>query len=149
MSARAAGWLLAGGVLVGKRVAVVVADGGGPFGDAYARSVAGARADCQVTVIRGTPVRATGSSRVKEVFVETDAGEVSAKCDALLVDAARAPSYELCGQVDPASLRHEARGFVVRSGKIGANVFAVGEVSGSALDATAMLKSAASLAEGV
>lgn len=80
----------------------------------------------------------------------TAAGEtVGAKCDALLVDAPRAPSYELCGQVDPASLRHEPRGFVARSGKIGANVFAVGEVTGGALDAESMRREAEAVAKAV
>jgi sarcosine oxidase subunit alpha len=150
MSARAAGWLLAGGVLVGRRVAVVVAEGGGPFGEAYARAVRAKGAECDVTVLRGAPVRARGSSRVKEVFVVGEGGrETSAKCDALLVDAPRAPAYELCEQVDPAALTHEPRGYVVREGKIGDRVYAVGEVAGWPYDAPNILTRAHAVASQI
>jgi pyruvate/2-oxoglutarate dehydrogenase complex dihydrolipoamide dehydrogenase (E3) component len=73
---------------------------------------------------------------VKEVTVVDAKGERRLRCDALLVDAPRAPAYELCAQVG-AELRHEPRGFVARVAKGGVlrpGVLAVGEVVGTPLD---------------
>ena len=153
MSARAAGWLLARGVLVGKRVVVVVAEGGGPFGDAYARGVAKAGAPCEVTVLRGTPTGAhsgSRSARVKEATIDIDGKAVTRSCDALLVDAPRAPAYEVCAQAG-AELAHEARGFVVRtkSGKIRDAIWALGEVTGTPLEPSRILEEALALASRI
>jgi sarcosine oxidase subunit alpha len=147
MSARAAGWLLARGVLPGKRILVVLAGAGGPFGEAYARAVAG------VSLERGTPVAARGSSRVKEATVATDRGERTIACDTLLVDAPRAPAYELCAQAGArlADTRSGgATGFVVSTGPGGSirpGVFAVGEVTGAPLDPTVVTRDAAAVAQ--
>ena len=151
MSARAAGWLLARGVLPGKSVVVVVSVGGGPVGDAFARNIASSGAPCEVTVFRGEPLRAIGSSRVKQVIVRDGAGrEHTRKADALLIDAPRAPAYELCEQAGGA-LVHEARGFVVKTerGKIRDGVWAVGEVTGAPFDAAVVAKHAADLASRI
>jgi len=143
MSARAGGWLSSHGVSFGDRVVVVVADGGGPFGEAFAR------AHPASTLVYGTPVRVRGSSRVREVTVATAEGERQLPCDALLVDAPRAPAYEVCAQAG-AEVAHEPRGFVVHAagatGKIRDGVFVVGEVAGTPLEPSAVARAAAALA---
>jgi sarcosine oxidase subunit alpha len=137
MSARAAGRLLARGVVVGERVVVALLDGGGPFGEAFARSVAG------TVVVRAAPVRVRGSARVKEVAFAAPKGERVLECDALLIDAPRAPAHELCAQAG-ATLTHEERGYVAaREG--GAGVLVVGEAAGTPFEPGAVLREAASL----
>jgi sarcosine oxidase subunit alpha len=148
MSARAAGWLLARGVLVGRSVVVVVPPGGGPFGVSYARALEQACETAGLTgeerpgieVVHGEPVRVKGASRVKAVVVHTAEGERTLDADAVLIDAARAPAYELCEQAG-AELMHEPRGYVVRadaSGRVTDGMFAAGEVRGVPLDARAI-----------
>jgi sarcosine oxidase subunit alpha len=142
MSARAAGWLLAHGTTAGQRMLVTVTDGGGPFGEA----LAGAQGD--VELVRGVPTRVRGSGRVKEVTVVDAEGERRIRCDALLVDAPRAPAYELCAQAG-AELGHEPRGFVVRvpkGGQIRPGVLAVGEVVGTPLEVAQVVEESRQLA---
>jgi sarcosine oxidase subunit alpha len=144
MSARAAGFCLSHGVTVGERVVVAVLEGGGPFGEVYGRSAAG------VTVVRGTPLLARGSTRVSKVVLATPTGEQTYRCDALLVDAPRAPAYEICAQAG-ARLTREDRGFVVAlgaraGGKLREGVFAVGEVVGTPMDPAAIALEASGLA---
>lgn len=143
MSARAAGFLLAHGAVVGERIAVIVPEGGGPFGEAYARALRLAGDDASVEVHHGDPVRAHGSSRVKKIDVRTASGERSVTADAVLVDAPRSPAYELALQAG-ASLVHEPRGFVVAAprGRIADGVFAAGEMTGVPFDADAMARDA-------
>ncbi len=138
MSARAAGWLLSHGVGLGERVVVVVPPGGGPFGEAYARAVADRKVASQVTVVHGEIVRAMGSSRVTgcvvRAFDEGDGSNVKGeklKADAVLVDAPRAPSYELAEQAG-SPLVHAARGYVPQAPgrKIRQGVWIVGEAAG-------------------
>ena len=143
MSARAAGRLLGHGVTPAVRVVVAVAPGGGPFGHAYAR----ARPD--TTVVHGTPVGAKGSGRVRAWRFETPEGDRVVEAEVLLVDAPRAPAYELCAQAG-AELAHEDRGFIARTGpggRIADGVFALGEGVGTPLDPLAMAREAAALAE--
>jgi sarcosine oxidase subunit alpha len=142
MSARAAGRLLGYGVLPGERIVVVVADRGGPFGEAFVRAHPAA------TLVRGVPVSAKGSGRIREWTVATPAGEQRLKADVLVVDAPRAPAYELCAQAG-AALVHEERGFVVHAlgGRIKDGVYAVGEVAGTPLDPTAVASEADAVAE--
>jgi len=143
MSARAGGRLLGYGVTPAERVVVALADGGGPFGEAYAR----ARPD--TTVVRGVPVGSKGTGRVRGWLFATPEGERRVDAEVLLVDAPRAPAYELCAQAG-AELGHEPRGFVARvgpGGRIGEGVFGVGEAVGTALDASAMAREAAAMAE--
>jgi sarcosine oxidase subunit alpha len=131
MSARAGAWLWSRGVRVGERALVVIDPGSdGVVGESYARALGEG-----VEVARGVPVRVHGSGRVKSVELD---GDRRIKCDALLVDAARAPAYELCEQAG-AALTHEERGFVPRCdrGKIRDGVFALGEVTGVRFDAAA------------
>jgi sarcosine oxidase subunit alpha len=156
MSARAACRLLAHQVAVGSRVVVARIGEGGPFGRAYAA------ARPEVTVVQGTPVRVSGSARVKAVTFGADAGAGSREgagageregerryaCDALLLDAPGAPAYELASQAG-AELSHDARGFVVRAGRGGRirdGVFAVGEAVGTPLEPEAIARSAREMA---
>jgi sarcosine oxidase subunit alpha len=144
MSARAAGWLLAHGASAGARMVVTVTEGGGPFGAALAS------AGSDVELVRGVPTLVRGSGRVKEVTVVDAAGERRIKCDALLVDAPRAPAYELCAQAG-AELAHEPRGFVVRvpaGGRIRPGVLAVGEAVGTPLDVAQVVEESRQLVDG-
>jgi sarcosine oxidase subunit alpha len=148
MSARAAGRALAHGVSLGKRVVVAIADGGGPFGEAYARALPAA------VLVRGTPVAVRGSARVRGATIAVGASDATRQpedralsCDALVVDAPRAPAYEVCAQAG-AKLTHEPHGFVVfvgKGGRIREGVFAAGEVVGTPLEPSAIQKEAAAL----
>jgi sarcosine oxidase, subunit alpha len=145
MSARAAGWLLARGVTAGQRMVVVLAEGGGPFGEALAR------AHPATQVVRGRPDRVRGSGRVKEARIVDAAGERRWPCDTLVIDAPRAPAYELCTQAG-AALDHQPRGFVVRvtkGGSIRRGVLAVGEVVGTHLAVARVLEEARQLSDGI
>ena len=136
VSARAAGWLLARGVVLGERVVVCAAPEATGTGEAFARAVnRGAGGACQVEVVHGVPIRAEGSRRVRGVTLLVNDRERHFKLDALVIDAPRAPAYELCEQAG-ARLRHAAAGFipVTERGKIRAGVFAIGEVTGAPLD---------------
>lgn len=136
MSARAGCALLAHRVLAGVRVVVVVPPDGGPFGREFEASVRAREAGSAVTVLEGVPRRARGAGRVKSVSVEgRDGRSIEHRADAVLIDAPRAPAYELCQQAG-ATLAHAPRGFVVRAeaGKIRGGVWALGEVTGDPLD---------------
>jgi sarcosine oxidase subunit alpha len=134
MSARAGGWMLAHGVMVGRRVVVVVADGGGPFGESYARAVEERGAQGEVTVLHGEVIRATGSSGVTGCVVRAAGQERKLKADAILVDAPRAPSYELAEQAG-APLLHTPRGYVPQAanGRVRKGLWLVGEAAGQDL----------------
>jgi sarcosine oxidase subunit alpha len=147
MSARAAGWLLARGVVVGKRVVVVTSPGGGPFGASFASALAAVTRQT-ATVVHGEPVSVRGSSRVKAVVVRDAAGkEHELPADAVLIDAPRSPAYELAEQAG-ARLVRESRGFVVQTetGRIQPGILAVGEMTGTPFDATAIDAEAARVA---
>jgi sarcosine oxidase subunit alpha len=136
MSARAGGWLLASGVLVGEQIAVVVPRGGGPFGESFALA---ASAHARVHLIFGEPISVRGSSRASGVRVRTEKGERETDADAVLIDAPRSPAYELCEQAG-AELIPEPRGFLVRThdGQIAERIWATGEVCGLPFDAAAL-----------
>ena len=136
MSARAAGWLLSMGVLIGKQIAVVVPEGGGPFGESFARAAASL---AEVRVLHGDPLAIRGTDRAKGVRVRTAKSEREVDADAVVIDAPRSPAYELCEQAG-AIVVHEPRGFVVRTqdGKIADGIWATGEVCGLPLDASAL-----------
>jgi 2Fe-2S iron-sulfur cluster protein/pyridine nucleotide-disulfide oxidoreductase len=142
MSARAGAWMASYGVVPGKRVVIAVADGGGPFAEACAHSVPGS------VMVRGTPVRVRGSSRIKEVSIAIDGDAQRFACDALLMDGPRAPAYELCAQAG-ADLVHDQRGYTVMApgGKIRDGVYAVGEVVGTPLEFEAVTREATAIAE--
>lgn len=145
MSARAAGWLLGRGIVVGKRIVVVTTPGGGPFGASFAAAAEGV---APTTVVHGDPVRIRGTSQVKAVVVRDATGkETEHKADAVLIDAPRSPAYELAEQAG-ASVVHEPRGFVVKTdgGLVAEGLFAVGEMAGTAFDAQAISAEAARVA---
>ncbi len=144
MSARAAGFMLARGVVAGERIVIVVSEGGGPFGEAYARA---ASAHAKVALVHGEPVRARGG----EAIVSTKDGPKELEADALLVDAPRAPAYELAAQAG-ATLVHSSRGYVVATddeGRIADGVFATGEMAGIPFDAAAIVADAERIAAAV
>jgi hypothetical protein len=125
----------------GKRVVLAIAPGGQPFGASFAA----ARPD--VTCVEGTPSLARGAGRVRAVVVNGQ----ELGCDLLVIDAPRAPAYELCAQAG-AELTHEAGGFRVRAsdaGRIREGVFACGEVVGTPLDPGALERAASALAESL
>lgn len=146
MSARAAGLLHGLGVVVGKKMVVVTSPGGGPFGASLARALPD-----RVTLTSGEPLRVRGSSHAKGVVVRDAAGkEHEHAADAVLVDAPRSPAYELAEQAG-ARLTHEARGYVVTTdaGRIAASIFAVGEMTGTPFEASAITADAARVAAAV
>jgi sarcosine oxidase subunit alpha len=148
MSARAAGWLLSRGVLVGERIVVVVPAGGGPFGESFARAASASSDALEVTVVRGDPVAVKGGGGAKAVRVRTSAGrEETYDADAVLIDAPRSPAYELAEQAG-ASVVHEPRGFVVQTdeGLFAPGMWAVGEVTGLPFEAGALEANAAAVA---
>jgi sarcosine oxidase subunit alpha len=151
MSARAASWLLARGITLGERVVLCVvegADGNGAVGDAFAR--AATRAGQVVEVVRAEPLRAEGTARVKAVVVRDGERERRLRCDALVLDAPRAPAYELCEQAG-APLVHSPRGFVpqVKDGRIRDHIFALGEVTGAPLEPRLIDAQADAIARGL
>ncbi len=149
MSARAAGALLARGVLAGKKIVVVVSPGGGPFGESFARAAPNDRATVQV--VHGDPVRVRGSSRAKGIVVRDAAGkEQELAADIVLIDAPRSPAYELAEQAG-ATLVHEPRGFVVQTdaGRISEGLFAVGELTGTPFEAAAIATEASIVAKTI
>src|SRR6185437_6612857 len=109
-----------------------VAEGGGPFGRAYAEEASRSGLKSAVTLVRGIPTRARGTSRVKGVTVGEGKGAKTFDADVLLVDAPRAPAYELCEQAG-ATLVHRPFGFVpqTENGRIRPGFWAVGEVLGT------------------
>ncbi|MDB4941530.1 MAG: Sarcosine oxidase alpha subunit [Labilithrix sp.] len=154
MSARAAGVLLAHDALPAKRVVVIVAEHGGPFGESFAHAARevdrveardrGGRPARSVTLVQGEPVSVRGATRVRAVTVRAAGVVTEYPADLVVVDAPRAPAYELPEQAG-ADVVHERRGFVVRpgaAGRIREGVFAVGEVAGTAFDAQALASEA-------
>jgi sarcosine oxidase subunit alpha len=145
MSARAACLLGAAGVSLGKRVVLLPATGGARegeivFGDVFERgngAQASAGAATKVTRVKEV-VRAKGGLHVRAVVVREDGRERSVPADALLVDAPRAPAYELCEQAGGV-LEHrasdEVSGYVpvLDRGKVVDGVWAIGEVTGARL----------------
>jgi sarcosine oxidase subunit alpha len=149
MSARAGAFLAARGVRPGERIVVCVAPGGGSFG-AHVASLLGAG----TTLVEGEPVKARGTSRVKEVLVKESGGKRTRAlgADALLVDAPRAPAYELCEQAG-ASLDHRPEGFFPRAdpddGRVGEAVWATGEVTGVPLEPGRVAEAARKVAAAI
>jgi sarcosine oxidase subunit alpha len=149
MSARAGGMLLARGVAPGERIVVAIAEGGGPFGEAFER--AGRDAGLDVTVVRGVPESVSGSLRVKSVKIADGKRMKTLKADCLLIDAPRAPAYELCEQAG-AALRHRAFGFLPVTDaerRIRDGVWAVGEVVGTPLQPDAIARETRKVADAV
>lgn len=139
ISARAAGWLLRQGISVGERIVVAVGPGGGQYGEPFAR--AHQRSGFAAKLVHDTPLCAKGSSRVREVEFATSEGKVVERVDALVIDAAPSPAYELCEQAG-ATLLHSPAGFRVSESAIRPGFFATGEVLGMPLSARLFVESA-------
>jgi sarcosine oxidase subunit alpha len=144
LSARAGCILLGYGVRPGKRVVVARAHEATSFADAYARM------DPTAAVVRGVPTRARGSRRIRAATfaIPGDERPREMPCDALLLDAPRAPAYELCTAAG-AELTRTPRGYLVRTGPgsaIRPSVLVVGEAAGTPLEPRAVLAEAAAMA---
>jgi sarcosine oxidase subunit alpha len=151
MSARAAGWLLAGGILVGRNVVIVIPPGGGPFGESFAVALKASTTGIAVEVVFGEPVRALGTSHVRGIVVRDAIGdEHEYTADVVVLDAPRSAAFELAEQAG-AKLRASSHGFAVITtrGKIGPNRFAVGEMTGAPLDALAVEAEADTVAQTI
>jgi sarcosine oxidase, subunit alpha len=133
MSARAASLLWSRGIRPGQNAIIVAYPESGPFGTA----LAGASG---IRIVRGTVVEASGLSDVTGATITNEQGKrESITVDAVIVDAPRAPSYELAIQAG-ATVKHEAQGFTVQTdaGQIAPGIYAIGELVGTALNADAI-----------
>ena len=120
---------------------------GGVFGEAFARTVRDRGLDCEVKVLEGEPVVARGTSGVKEVSVREGATVRALSADAFLVDAPRAPAYELAEQAGAAiAFADGAFRITAPRGKIRDGVFVAGELAGSAFEARALKAKAEEIA---
>lgn len=110
VSARAALGLWRAGIAIGRRVIVV---GSGRFADTFAQDASETLPVTRVAL--DDVVRAIGRTRVSGVLVRDGERERRLGADALVVDAAGAPSFELGVQAG-ASVRFDAaRGFVLET----------------------------------
>ena len=91
----------------------------------YAREFASASG---VAVTLGKPARARGSSAIERVEIARETGGDQAfDCDALVIDCARSPSYELPLQAG-AQVALGAGGYFVQNPRMSAGCYAFGEV---------------------
>ncbi|MEB2310645.1 MAG: (2Fe-2S)-binding protein [Sorangiineae bacterium] len=130
MSARAALRLWRAGVLPAERAVLA---GEGPVSDALAREAGSRMALERVTL--GALLGVRGRSAVRGVVLFDGAGERRVDADALIVDAPRAPSFELAVQAGATTRFDPARGFfpvVDDAGLAAPNLWCAGEVAGAA-----------------
>ncbi len=142
MSARAGSLLAHRGVAPGRRVVVCRAPGSdGVFAEAFVRVARERSLPCETTLLEGTPVAARGTSRVKEVLVREGETVRALRADALLVDAPRAPAFELAEQAG-AKLGFERGAFRVLDpgGKVRDGLWVAGELAGTKFDERAMTR---------
>jgi len=136
-AARAAALLAAAGVAVGQRVALA---GRGPFSAALKRHLAG-KAEID-EIDPATLLKAEGSSRVGAVVVLDGQQSRRVRCDALVIEAPPAPSFELAEQAGAAPVWAENRGFWP-PGEAGAavapGVWVAGEARGALFDLQALV----------
>jgi sarcosine oxidase subunit alpha len=147
MSARAAGLLLAEGVVVGRRVVVASSSGDGAFSRAFTEAAAGW---CEV-VPASEVVRVRGSRALRGVIVKEGGREREIAAAALLTDEPRAPACELCLQAG-GRVERESRGFVVQTetdGRIRDHFWAVGEVVGTPFEPSAILENGERIAREI
>ncbi len=158
LSARAAGRLLREGVLIGDAPLVV---GDGLHAEAFAAAAAGHGAKVQRASLASLQ-GARGLSRVRGAVLTEGSGTRKVSCDAVVVDAPCAPSFELAVEAG-ARVTHGEPGFSVvvdvdgrfggaPSGDVGSRnspLFALGEVTGAALDHAAFARAASRLGRAV
>jgi len=126
LSARAALLALRRGVAVGRRVAVV---GEGRFARRFLELARG-RIDC-VELDPESVVRALGRTALSRVLVRAAGTERRIRADALIVDGAGAPAFELCVQAGARVRFEPALGYVPECderGGVAPGVFAAGSV---------------------
>lgn len=148
LSARAALGLLDQGVLVGTDLVVV---GDGPHGVAFERAAKEHGAEVRrvhaVAAARGLSI-VKGASVVER----PGASESKVDCDAIVHDGPAAPCFELAVQAG-AAVDHRPAGYAVRVDEAGRTaapgLYALGEVTGAALDAEAFRAAAAALADAI
>lgn len=139
MSARAGGWLLGRGVLVGRKMVAVVTSGPGLFAASLAEMASGMRG-VDLRIVHGQPVAVRGTSRVKSISVRDGTGQENTyAADAVFLDAVPSPAYELAEQAG-ARLRHETHGYTVvtDAGRVSDGVYAVGELTGTPFEVGAI-----------
>jgi len=127
----------------------VVAPGGGPFGESFARAAVHHTQSLRVELVHGEPLEIKGTSRAKGVRVRLSSGEQKTlKADVVLIDAPRSPAYELCEQAGAKVHFDPLRGFIVQTnaGAIHDGIYAAGEVTGLPFDAAALTANAATVA---
>jgi sarcosine oxidase subunit alpha len=156
MSARAACLAAVSGAAVGREVVVLVPPEGRArepgelsFADVFEATVARhAAAGAPLTRVTRVSdvVRVKGSTHLRAVVVRESERERTLAADVLLVDARRAPAYELCEQAG-ATIRHCAEGFVpvTDRGRVADGVWAVGEVTGAPLSVARFVDAAAEI----
>ena len=170
MSARASGRLLREGVLCGESIVLDTQSAGGselgPHGRAFADAARGAGAVVEV-LDRSRVASVRGLGQVRSVVLHDEAGRASQRdCDAVVFDGPVAPTFELAVQAGAAT-RHDRAGYAVlvgpdaravaetrpRDARPDERLFALGEITGAALDLDAFQSSArrlaASLAEAL
>lgn len=153
LSARAAGRLLRDGVLIGDDVLIA---GDGVHARAFAAAAAREGARVQAVKLEDV-VEVHGLSAVKSATVRTPLGrEQKIDCDAVIVEAPPAPSFELASEAG-AVVAHGDAGFAPRvdpDGRVdrkGASraLFAVGEITGAAYSAASFEAMAERAADAV
>lgn len=159
LSARAAGLLLREGVLCGERVVV---EARGPHGKAFVEAARGAGA--HVEVVGSSKIASVrGLSHVRSVVLEDASGRATHHdCDAVVFDGAPAPTFEIAVQAGSAT-RHDREGYRVlveedgravrdpnpREGIPAPNLYALGEVTGAALEVEAFERGARRLSASI
>jgi sarcosine oxidase subunit alpha len=137
LSARAGAMLLRAGIRPGRQMAIVAEH----EDDLFAREARAAAEGSAVphTRLLGRVLAAHGTSRVNAVTVRTAKGEEKLEVDAVLVDGARAPAYELAVQCG-AKVVYTPDGYraIANEGHLVANVYGVGELVGTLLDPAAI-----------
>ncbi len=150
VSARAACLLASTGVAVGERVVLLDRPSGtvgeASFANALERALTrGGSSTRRVAAITRVSevVRVTGGASVRSVVVREGGALRTLRADALVVDAPRAPAYELCEQAG-GRLEHRPDGYapVTHDGQVADRVWAVGEVTGAPLVASAIVAAA-------
>jgi sarcosine oxidase subunit alpha len=166
MSVRAAGLLLREGVLCGQHVVVDTLGAGGDRASLHAKAFAeAARAEgAEVELLERSRVASVrGLGRVRSVVVHDETGRASHRdCDAVLFDGPVAPTFELALQAGAAT-EHVAAGYRVstdadgralrthgaRAASPAPLLFAVGELTGVALDLDAFRATAQRMAASI
>ncbi len=108
-------------------------------------------------MLHGDPIAIRGANLAKGIKVRlTDTKkDASVDADAVIIDAPRAPAFELAEQAG-AELAHEPRGFVVeahdgliRRSPTGERVWAVGELVGVPFEASALRANAEAVSKRI